>query len=161
MRFWRGLSTFERTRILPSLERYLILLTAVVFAVGLTTINTSSHQRNQDDDPELRLRATPRVGFPPAEILFIAELQGGPDDNEELYCASVEWDWDDDTKSERIPDCDPFEPGASEIRRRFSQRHTFQNGDEYEVRLNLKRRGDVVLSGRTTIQVRGDIRGFR
>ena len=49
----------------------------------------------------------------------------------------------------------------SEIRRRFSQRHTFQHSGQYEVRLNLKSRGDVVISGRTTIQVRGDNRGFR
>ena len=132
-----------------------------MLAFLLATVGPSSHQRNENGDPELRLRATPRVGFPPAAILFIAEIQGGPDDNEELYCASVEWDWDDDTRSERIPDCDPFEPGTSEIRRRFSQRHTFQQGGQYEVRFNLKKRGDVVLSARTTVQVRGNNRGFR
>ena len=154
-------SAYLRTQLSFLLQRYSILLPVVLFAVAFANVATSSHELNQDDAPELRLRATPRVGFPPADILFIAELRGGPDDNEEFYCASVEWDWDDDTKSERIPECDPFEPGVSEIRRRFSQRHTFQHSGQYEVRLNLKSRGDVVISGRTTIQVRGDNRGFR
>ena len=153
MRIFLGLSTFQWTRVLFTLGCYSILLTAVVLSAVLATTGASGHQRNENEDPELRLRATPRVGFSGTDILFIAELQGGPDDNEELYCASVEWDWDDDTRSERIPDCDPFEPGLSEIRRRFSQRHTFQQGGQYEVRFNLKKRGDVVLSARTTIQV--------
>lgn len=152
MRTLLRLSTFLWTRSSFTLGCYSILLTAVVLGVVLATVGASGHQRNENGDPELRLRATPRVSFTGADILFIAELRGGPDDNEELYCASVEWDWDDDTKSERIPDCDPFEPGLSEIRRRFSRRHTFQQGGQYEVRLNLKKRGDVVLSGRTTVQ---------
>ena len=153
MRTFLRLSTFQSTRSSFTLGCYSILLTAVVLGVVLVTVGASSHQTNENGDPELRLRATPRVGFSGTDILFIAELRGGPDDNEELYCASVEWDWDDDTRSERIPDCDPFEPGLSEIRRRFSQRHTFQQGGQYEVRLNLKKRGDVVLSARTTVQV--------
>lgn len=153
MRIFLGLSTFQWTRVSFALGCYSILLTAVVLSVVLVTTGASGHQRNENEDPELRLRATPRVGFSGTDILFIAELRGGPDDNEELYCASVEWDWDDDTRSERIPDCDPFEPGLSEIRRRFSQRHTFQQGGQYEVRFNLKKRGDVVLSARTIVQV--------
>ena len=161
MRTFLRLSTFQWTRSSLTLARYSAQLTAVVLAFLLATVGPSSHQRNENGDPELRLRATPRVGFSGTDILFIAALRGGPDDNEELYCASVEWDWDDDTRSERIPDCDPFEPGTSEIRRRFSQRHTFQQGGQYEVRFNLKKRGDVVLSARTTVQVRGNNRGFR
>ena len=153
MRTFLRLSTFQSTRSSFTLGCYSILLTAVVLGVVLVTVGASSHQTNENGDPELRLRATPRVGFSGTDILFIAELRGGPDDNEELYCASVEWDWDDHTRSERIPDCDPFEPGLSEIRRRFSQRHTFQQGGQYEVRFNLKKRGDVVLSGRTTVQI--------
>lgn len=134
----------------------LVVTLGVVVASLLTLSATTTVQKADDtEEPELRLRATPRVAFPPAEILFIAELRGGSDDHEPLYCASVEWEWDDDTRSERIPDCDPFEPGTSEIRRRFSQRHTFQDGGSYEVRINLKKRDEVVLSARTTIELRG------
>jgi hypothetical protein len=112
-------------------------------------------QEEEDDEPELRLRASPRVAFAPAEVLVLAELRGGPDDYEPLYCASVEWIWDDGTQSESTPDCNPYEPGVSEIRRRFSMRHRFSRGGKYEVRLNLKRRDEVVASERTTIEVRG------
>ena len=117
-------------------------------------------QEAEDGEPELRLRATPRVAFAPAQILVVAELRGGSDHHEPLYCASVEWDWDDGTRSESIPDCDPYEPGVSEIRRRFSMRHAFQRGGMYEVRFSLKQRDDVISSARTTVQVRGG-RPFR
>ena len=118
-----------------------------------TPVGSTTGQKTEE--PELRLRASPRVGFAPAEILFIGELRGGSDDHEPLYCATQEWDWDDGTRSERTPDCEPFEPGTTEIRRRFSQRHIFQHSGRYEVRLSLKRRDDVVASVRTTIEIRG------
>jgi hypothetical protein len=107
----------------------------------------------QDDRPELSLRARPQVAFAPAEISFTGVLRGGRDDYEEFYCVSAEWDWDDGTRSESILDCEPYEPGVSEIRRRFSRRHTFTLGGRYEVRLTLKRRDDVVQLERTSIVI--------
>ena len=143
-------------------HRHWSILTLVVAIASMVTLAASTiGQGRASEEPELRLRATPRVGLPPAEILFIAELRGGSDNHEPLYCASVEWEWDDGTRSERIPDCDPYEPGTSEIRRRFSHRHTFHGGGNYEVRLNLKKRDEIVLSARTTVQIRGSTGGFR
>lgn len=138
-------------------------LRAVVVLAGAFLLGAPSGQALEPalrieiskDDAELRLRASPRVSFAPAEILFVGEIRGGPDDNEELYCAGVEWDWDDDTISASTPDCDPYEPGASTIRRRFSIRHTFEYGGRYQIRLHLKRRDDVLISARTRIEVRG------
>ena len=127
----------------------------LVVGIASTATTVGSTIGQETEKPELRLRASPRVGFAPAEILFIGELRGGSDDHEPLYCATMEWEWDDGTRSERTPDCDPFEPGTTEIRRRFSQRHVFQDGGKYEVRLSLKRRDDVVSSVRTTIEIRG------
>ena len=49
----------------------------------------------------------------PARVVASADVDGGPDDFEEFYCASVEWDWGDDTKSNNAADCDPYEPGKS------------------------------------------------
>ena len=111
--------------------------------------------QDEDDDAELRLRATPRVAFAPADVLFVGQIRGGPDDTEELYCPEIEWDWGDDTTSEQTLDCDPYEPGVTEIRRRFSVRHTYNYGGRYEVRLHLKQGNDVIISGRTRIEVRG------
>ena len=51
-----------------------------------------------------------------------------------------------------------FEPGRTEIRRRFSVRRTFDDQGRYEMRLNrpnLKRRDDMLISVRTRVEVRG------
>lgn len=111
----------------------------------------------EDEEPELRLRASPRVSFVPASILFVVELRGGADDYEEFYCLATEWDWGDDTVSENTPDCDPYEPGVSEIRRRLSVRHQFNSPGSFTVRLRLKRQDDVVVAASTRVQVRGSL----
>jgi hypothetical protein len=129
---------------------------SVILAAGQMADGYAASRQGPDDDPRLRLRVTPRVAFAPANMLFVATLRGGPDDNEELYCATMEWDWGDDTVSETTPDCEPFEPGRTEIRRRFSVRHTFDYQGRYEVRLNLKRRDDILISARTRIEIRGN-----
>lgn len=112
-------------------------------------------QAQEAESPELRLRATNNLAFVPAEILFTGRLRGGADDDEEYYCLSAEWDWDDGTISESTFDCEPYEPGVSEIRRRFSRRHTFNRGGRYEIRLTLKRGDDIIASARTAITVQG------
>jgi len=109
----------------------------------------------QDDRPELTLRARPNLAFAPAEIAFTGLLRDGADDHEDFYCLSAEWDWDDGTISESTFDCEPYEPGVSEIRRRFSRRHSYDVGGRYEVRLSLKRRDDVVETARTSIVIQG------
>lgn len=129
---------------------------SLILAAGQMADGYAASRQGPDDDPRLRLRATPRVAFAGQSFLFVGTLRGGPDDNEELYCATMEWDWGDDTYSESTPDCEPFEPGTSEVRRRFSTRHTFDYAGRYEVRLNLKRQDDILISARTRIEVRGN-----
>ena len=109
----------------------------------------------EDDRPELGLRAANNLAFAPVEVVFTGRLRGGADDVEEFYCLSAEWDWDDGTISESTFDCEPYEPGVSEIRRRFSRRHSFNLGGRYEIRLTLKRGGDIIASARTSITVQG------
>ena len=130
---------------------------AILTGLALLALAFPGVAAAQDDDerPELTLRARPNVTFATNAISFTGLLRGGADDHEEFYCLSAEWDWDDDTVSESIFDCEPYEPGVSEIRRRFSRRHTFQFPGRYEVRLNLKRRDDVVASARVRVTVRG------
>ena len=117
--------------------------------------------QDQDDDARLRLRATPNVSFAPASVLFVGQIRGGPDDNEELYCPTVEWDWDDETISAQTVDCEPFEPGITKIKRRFSVRHTFDYAGQYDVRLHLKQDDDVVLTSRVRVEIRGNNSRFR
>ena len=128
---------------------------ALVLAVLWLSVATAA----QDDRPELTLRARPQIAFAPVEISFTGLVRGGRDDYEEFYCVSAEWDWDDGTRSESIFDCEPYELGVSEIRRRFSRRHSYDRGGRYEVRLTLKRRDDVVELVRTSIVIQGRLPG--
>mgnify|MGYP006150229533 CR=1 FL=1 len=75
------------------------------------------------------------------------------DDFEEFYCPSIEWVWGDDTKSESTADCDPYEAGKSEIRRRFAIQHKYNIEGSYDVQFRLKQRDKVVASARTRVTV--------
>ena len=138
----------------PSLRRR---AGGILVGVALLTPASSASAAAQDggERPELTLRARPNVAFAPNPISFTGLFRGGADDYEEFYCLSAEWDWDDGTRSESIFDCEPYEPGVSEIRRRYSRRHTYQFAGRYEVRLNLKRGDDVVTSARVRVTIQG------
>lgn len=120
-----------------------------------------AQQRNGKDDktqenrrPKISVRAQPPVGTTPQRVVLTAELVGGADDFEEYYCPGVEWEWGDDTKSESTVDCEPYEPGKSVIKRRFTVEHVFRRPGSYKVFIHLKRRDKAVASGSTSIQVR-------
>lgn len=103
--------------------------------------------------PRLSLRAQPTVAISPARIVLTAELVGGPNDFEEYYCPTVEWEWGDDTVSESTLDCDPFESGKSEIKRRFTVQHVFRRVGAYKVYFHIKRKDKTLASASATIQV--------
>jgi hypothetical protein len=88
--------------------------------------------------PTLNLRATPRMAFSPVTVFFTAELAGG-DDVEQFYCPEVEWDWGDGGKSVQESDCAPYEPGKSQIDRRFTADHMFRRAFVYTVSVTLRR----------------------
>ncbi len=111
-------------------------------------------QDSDDARPSLALRATPAISFSPASVLLVGELRGGPDDYEEFYCVTIEWDWGDGTRSSSTFDCEPYEPGETNILRRFSVRHLFRRSGRYEVMLRLKQDDDIVEFAATTVQVR-------
>ena len=110
--------------------------------------------------PSITLRATPAMSFSPARIAFVAELRGGSDDYPDFYCATVEWDWGDGTRSEASTDCDPYERGTSEIKRRFATEHRFETAGEYRVLFRLKQNNKVVGSGNTTVRIRPGAHDF-
>jgi hypothetical protein len=112
----------------------------------------------QDKKASISLKASPSIGFSPARIVVTADVRGGPDDAEELYCASVEWIWGDDTRSESKADCEPYEPGKSQIKRRFTLDHVYQTGGTYRVEFYLKQKNKRVLGGRTSVTIRPGVR---
>jgi hypothetical protein len=91
-------------------------------------------------------------------MVLTAELKGGADDYEDFYCASVEWDWGDDTRSESRADCEPYEAGKSEIKRRFVIDHTYNFAGDYRVQFRLKQKKKVVGGGSTEVKIRPGIR---
>jgi hypothetical protein len=114
--------------------------------------------KTKNQKPALSVRASPPISFSPATIHVVAELKGGPDDFEELYCPTVEWDWGDGTRSEAGNDCDPYQAGVSQILRRFSTDHIYNMAGRFRVSLRLKRNTKVVTSATTNIQVRPGLR---
>ncbi len=160
-------------RLRSSVSRWSWLLTmvaAIVSTVAAAPLDQKPDQKpDQNKKPSISLRANPPVGFSPLRVILTAEVKGGANDYEDFYCASVEWEWGDDTKSEVKSDCDPYEAGKSEIKRRFVQEHTFRSYStdmpgnaptgpiQYRVKFLLKQKNKVVGSGQTIVEIRSGI----
>ena len=132
-------------------------------AASLLLVATSpafAQQKNDKDSkqenprPRIMLNARPPVGTTPQRVVFTAELVGGTDDFEEYYCPTIEWDWGDDTRSESTVDCEPYEAGKSQIRRRFTVEHVFKRPGSFKVYFRMKRRDKAVGNQSVNIQIR-------
>lgn len=132
-------------------------LPAILCASALA-VSTQAAGPDKKVKPAVSVKVSPLIGFSPARIVLTAELKGGPNDYEEFYCASVEWDWGDDTRSETKADCDPYEAGKSEIQRRFTIDHTYNFAGDYRVEFRLKQKNRVVARGTTDVKVRPGVR---
>jgi len=129
---------------------------AILCASALAIPLQASGQDKKLAKPSVTVKVSPIVGFSPARMVLTADLKG--DDSEELYCASIEWDWGDDTRSESKTDCDPYEAGKSEIKRHFTIDHTFNVAGDYRVEFRLKQKNKVVARGSTDVKVRPGVR---
>jgi hypothetical protein len=107
--------------------------------------------------PSLTLKATPAVSFAPARIVVVAEVKGGPNDFEEFYCPSIEWDWGDFTSSTAEADCEPYETGKSEIKRRYTIEHRYKNPGGYKIVLRLKKGNKIIATANAMVQVRAGL----
>jgi hypothetical protein len=115
----------------------------------------------EDKKPSLSLKANPPVGFSPLRVRLVVEVKGGTDDFQDFYCAGVVWAWGDGTESESSEDCEPYQPGVSAIKRRFSTEHLFRQAGNYRVTFRLKQRNKVVGGATVNVQVRAGVRdGF-
>ncbi len=112
--------------------------------------------REKPEKVALTLRVTPPISFSPARVSAIGEITGEPQPPDEalLYCAGVEWDWGDGTRSQVQSDCEPYEAGKSTIKKRFSAQHTYMYAGRFRVQLRLTRNEKTVLVTNSNIQVR-------
>lgn len=137
---------------------------AVCFALVAGGVALSAQQKpdakEQDNRPRITVRASPAVAVTPARVVLTAELVGGADDFEEYYCPTVVWEWGDDTTSESTIDCEPYEAGKTQIRRRFTVEHIFRRSGTYKIFFRLKRRDKLVATGTTNVQVQPGARDF-
>ena len=139
-----------------------IIAPALVLALGafiLVPSNTLHAREQGNKKPSISLKATPAISFAPARIVIVAEVKGGANDFEDFYCPSVEWDWGDDTNSTADTDCEPYQPGKSEIKRRYTVEHRYKNAGAYKITLRLKKGDRIVASANAQIQVRSGLTG--
>jgi hypothetical protein len=133
---------------------------AVVLALGallLIPANALQAREQGNKKPSLSLKATPAVSFAPARIVVVAEVKGGSDDYEDFYCPSIEWDWGDLTTSTAEADCEPYQAGKSEIRRRYTVEHRYKNPGGFKIVLRLKKSEKIVATANTMVQVRAGL----
>jgi hypothetical protein len=96
---------------------------------------------DKDKRPKISVKVNPAMGTNPVRVVATADLNGGADDYEEFYCPSIEWDWGDDTKSTNAADCDPYEAGKSQIKRRFTADHTYRQAGDFRIQFRMKKKG--------------------
>ena len=135
------------------------LIVAIALAASASAQKADKESKDNPDNkrPQIKLKAQPVISMAPARVVLTAELVGGANDFEDFYCAAVEWEWGDGTKSESSSDCAPYEPGKSEIKRRFTVEHVFRAG-VYRVMFHLKRHDKAVGNATIQIQVRPGLR---
>ena len=134
------------------------MMTRKVAAVFTLIVSAAIVTGGDQKRPSIAVRASPSAGFSPLKVVLSAEIKGGPDDFADFYCPTIEWVWGDDTRAESTVDCDPYEAGKSEIKRRYSVSRIFQTSGNYRVEFRLKQKDKVVGAGSTTIQVRPGLR---
>lgn len=126
-------------------------------ALALCLPTALSGQKAEAKKPSLSLKATPPVGFTPLRVVVAVDVKDGDDDYADFYCAGVEWDWGDGTISENSSDCDPYEPGKSTIRRRFTADHIYRQQGQFKVVFKLKQKTRQVAAVSTNVQARGGV----
>lgn len=136
--------------------------TAILAFSALLVVPSATLQARAQGNkkPSLTLKASPAVSFAPSRVVLVAEVKNGANDNEEFYCPTVEWEWGDLTSSVAEADCEPYEAGKSEIKRRYTIEHRFKNPGAFRVVLRLKKGTKVIAMANTQVQVRAGLGQF-
>jgi outer membrane receptor for Fe3+-dicitrate len=120
----------------------------------MMTLAVAVSAADKDRRPKISVKASPAMAVAPARVVVSADLNGGANDYEEFYCPSIEWEWGDDTKSTTSADCEPYEAGKSEIKRRFTADHTFRMGGNFRIQFRIKKKDKSIAGAATSVQIR-------
>lgn len=148
---------------IPACPLRTLLTATIATLVGGSLIVAQNSDRQSGKEleakrPKLTLRAQPAVAVAPGRIVLTADLVGGADDFEEYYCPTISWQWGDDTTSESSTDCDPYEAGKSQLKRRYTVQHVFPREGAYKVFFHLKRKEKQLGSASATVQIQPGMR---
>jgi hypothetical protein len=103
---------------------------------------------------KLTLSAAPSIGTSSTVFVFQARLAGGVD-NEDLYCLSTEWTWEEQADSSlNETECPPFKAGESTIERVFSEEQSFRREGTHVVRVVLRKGDREIASATTSVKIR-------
>ena len=140
------------------------MIASVAMSVALAGTMAAAQQKDDknakepDPRPKVSLKAQPVIAMSPARVVLTAELTGGANDFQEFYCPAIEWDWGDDTRSEKSDDCAPYEQGKTEIKRRFTVEHLYRRAGNYRISFRMKRQEKVVGAATANVQIRPGLR---
>lgn len=145
----------SRRRAMPACVTAIALATSLALAAQQDGGRDSERPKRDQEGkrPRVTLRAQPPIAVAPARVVLTAELTGGADDFEDYYCPSIQWDWGDDTASESTSDCEPYEAGVTQIKRRYTVQHQFRRGGTFKVYFNIKRNDKTVGFASATVQI--------
>jgi hypothetical protein len=142
--------------LMKHLTRIALFSAAALVAAGAApSAQTDAKAKSEGKRPQIILKATPASGMVPVRISGVVELKGGANDFEEFYCPTIEWSWGDGTVSESSNDCEPYESGKSQIRRRYTVTHPYRQGGHYRISFRLKQKDKVVGTATTVVQLLG------
>jgi hypothetical protein len=68
----------------------------------------------------------------PLTVTIIADIVGGPDNNKDLYCHGIEWQFGDGMGVAMMPGCIMW-TSESKIQRHFEETYTYNSPGTYEV----------------------------
>lgn len=136
---------------IPRLSSALALLALVSLAVPPASLAARAEDQDKGK-PKAQLRINPTLVFTPGRIVATVELTEGANDYRDYYCPTIEWEWGDQTRSDSTEDCDSFEAGKSEIRRRYTADKTYREPGVYDVIFRMKQGSKTVLSLRQTVR---------
>ena len=128
----------------------------MALSIVMTLALAGSGVDDKDKRPKISVNVNPSMGTNPVRVVATADLNGGADDYEEFYCPSIEWDWGDDTKSTNAADCDPYEAGKSQIKRRFTADHTYRQAGDFRIQFRMKK-NKKTTGGSVSVKVRPGI----
>lgn len=123
--------------------------------VSLVAQATEAKAKAEPKRPQLSLKASQSTGMVPVRISATAEFKGGDDDFQDYYCPTVEWNWGDGTISESTNDCEPYEAGKSQIRRRYTVSHAYKRSGAFKITFRLKNKERVLTSATTVVRLVG------